>query len=121
MKKEIRNDEKKTTKKKEVNNEVKTKKNKVTKKKDSTKKNINTIHAFNILFVDIQIVITVLTVILAILFIFNQKYMTLFEFSLGLNLLVMAFNNYKIYKRSKLTLIYAFVGVMILFLIFLGV
>ena len=117
MKKEIKNEVKKTTNKKEV----KTKKTKVTKEKDAIKKSVNTINAFNILFVDIQIVITVLTVILAILFIFNQKFMTLFEFSLGLNLLVMAFNNYKIYKRSKLTLIYALVGAMILFLIFLGV
>ena len=82
-----------------------------------TKDNINTINALNIVFVDIQIVATILTVILAVLFIFNQKYMKLFEFSLGVNLLIMAFNNYKIYKRSKLTLVYAIVGIIILILL----
>ena len=79
--------------------------------------NANTTNALNIIFVDIQIVATILTVILAVLFIFNQKYMKLFEFSLGVNLLIMAFNNYKIYKRSKLTLVYAIVGIIILILL----
>ena len=97
--------------KKEIKNSKK-KKNKVNK----TNK-INTINALNIVFIDIQIVVTIFTIILAILFIFNQKYAKLFEFSLGINLLVMAFNNYKIYKRSRLTLVYGIVGVIILLLI----
>ena len=97
--------------KKEINN-------KKTSVKTKTKSsNVNTINALNIVFVDIQIVVTVLTVILAIVFIFNQKYTKLFEFSLGVNLLVMAFNNYKIYKRSRLTIVYAIVGIMILLLL----
>ena len=85
-------------------------------KKDN---NVNTINALNIIFVDIQIVVTILTVILAIVFLFNRGYFKLFQLSLGINLLVMAFNNYKIYERSKLTFIYAMAGIIIL--LFLGV
>jgi len=78
---------------------------------------MNKIHAFNIVFVDIQILVTILTVILAIMFLFNHNYLKLFQLSLGINLLLMAFNNYKIYKRSKLTLVYAIVGFIILLLL----
>ena len=73
--------------------------------------------ALNIIFVDIQIVVTILTVILAVVFIFNHSIFKLFQLSLGLNLLVMAFNNYKIYKRSNITIVYALVGVIILLLL----
>ncbi|MBR2246251.1 MAG: hypothetical protein IKG58_00265 [Bacilli bacterium] len=86
-------------------------KNKKTVKKDNKKKEIT---KTDMLFVDIQIVVTLLTIIIAILFVLNKASFKLFELSLGVNLLIIAFNNYKVYKRSKLTVLYILVGIALL-------
>ena len=85
-------------------------KNKKTKKNNENKQ----LTKVDILFVDIQVVVTILTIIIAILFMFDKASFKLFELSLGVNLLLIAFNNHKIYKRSRLTWLYAIVGIIIL-------
>ena len=44
----------------------------------------------------------------------NKTSLKMLELSLGLTLLSMAFNNYKIYKRSKLTFLYLIAGIAII-------
>lgn len=83
-------------------------------KKELKKQVPEKITQFNLVFVDLQILITICTIVMAILYMFNKVPFKLFQLSLGLNLLMIAFNNYKIYKRSRLTILYAVVGVIIL-------
>ena len=86
-------------------------------KKNSQKKKENKvtkINQFNILFVDIQIILTIMTVVLFVLVLLNKTSLKMLELSLGLTLLSMAFNNYKIYKRSKLTFLYLIAGIAII-------
>ena len=86
---------------------------KVEKKKEE-QKGPEKITKFNLVFVDLQILITICTIVIAVLYMFNKVPFKLFQLSLGINLLMIAFNNYKIYKRSRLTVLYAVVGVIIL-------
>ena len=92
-------------------------------KKSDTKKvvknnkdKVSPINKFNILFVDIQIVFTILTVILFVIYLFNRDLLSYLQLSLGVTLLVMAYNNYRIYKRAGTTILYVIVGVLLLVL-----
>ena len=70
---------------------------------------ISVINRFNIVFVDIQVIFTILVLIFGILYLFNSKMAIYFRGFLILDLLMMAFNNYKIYKRINMTIVYLFV------------
>lgn len=99
-------------------------KQKDTLKKDSKKqkKKIkgSVINQFNIFFVDLQMVLTFLTIIVFVLFIFHSKMLSYLQLSLGVTLLVMGYNNQIIYKRAKFTVAYVFVGIILLVLCILG-
>lgn len=75
---------------------------------------INPVNRFNIIFIDIQLLFTILTIIFAVLYLFNHQMELYFELSLIADLFIMAFNNYKIYKRSKMTIIYLIVAILLL-------
>lgn len=72
---------------------------------------ISVINRFNIIFVDIQVIFTVLVLIFGILYLFNSKMAIYFRGFLILDLLMMAFNNYKIYKRINMTIVYLLVAI----------
>ena len=72
---------------------------------------ISVINRFNIVFVDIQVIFTVLVLIFGILYLFNSKMAIYFKAFLILDLLMMAFNNYKIYKRINMTVVYLIVAI----------
>lgn len=80
------------------------------------KNNGSVINKFNILFVDLQIVMTILTIIVFILFLFNSGLKMFLQLSLGVTLLVMAYNNQRIYKRKSATIMYIIVGSTLLIL-----
>lgn len=80
------------------------------------KKSGSIINKFNILFVDLQIVMTILTIIVFILFLFNSGLKMYLQLSLGVTLLVMAYNNQRIYKRKGATIMYIIVGIALLVL-----
>ena len=82
--------------------------------KKKTKKELNKINSYNILFVNIQVILTIMTIITAILVLLDKVSFKMFELSLGLNLISIAFNNYKIYKRSKLTILYLILCIFLL-------
>lgn len=72
---------------------------------------ISVINRFNIVFVDIQVIFTILVLIFGILYLFNSKMAIYFRGFLILDLLMMAFNNYKIYKRINMTIVYLLVAI----------
>ena len=72
---------------------------------------ISVINRFNIVFVDIQVIFTILVLIFGILYLFNSKMTIYFRGFLILDLLMMAFNNYKIYKRINMTIVYLLVAI----------
>ena len=58
----------------------------------------------------IQFILTISVMILGIVTIINPKLIYIFEIVLGITLLIMGLNNYLIYKRKNLTLLYAIIG-----------
>ena len=58
----------------------------------------------------VQFILTISVIILGIVTIINPKLIYIFEIVLGITLLIMGLNNYLIYKRKNLTLLYAIIG-----------
>ena len=85
---------------------------------------ISKINRFNILFVDLQIIFTIVTVICVIWYLFNSKVWHVLQFVLGITLFIIGYNNKIIYNRPKFAWVYYIVGaVLIIFdiLLLLGV
>lgn len=79
------------------------------------KKQINQIGLF------IQIILLVILVYFLTLFIFIPELKNVVDYILSFLLIIMAVNNYKIYKRKKMTAIYGIIGALLLILTILGV
>ena len=91
---------------------------------DKEKKEMRKITRFNIVFINIQLVFTFLTIGLFIWFIIDSSIIYLFQFFLGLTLLVMAYNNQFIYRRKVATFLYIIICFILLILdciMYLGV
>lgn len=93
----------------------------MTKKENISKQKNNDIQPrkitpFNIVFINIQLFLTFLTIGLFIWYIIDSDIIYLFQFFLGITLLVMAYNNQIIYRRKLATVIYSIVGVILLIL-----
>ena len=58
----------------------------------------------------IQFILTITVIIFGIVTIFNTDLLYIFELILGIALLVMGLNNYLIYKRKNLTILYLIIG-----------
>ena len=91
------------SKKKEVTNQ------------DIMKKQINQIGLF------IQIILLFILVYFLTLLIFIPNFRSVVDYILAFLLIIMAVNNYKIYKRKKMTVIYGAIGIILLVLTILGV
>ena len=92
-------------KKIEKKDEVKTSKN------DRLKNNeMSPITRFNILFVDLQILFTVITIICFIWYLFNAKALYFLQASLGISLIVSGYNNKIIYNKKKMMYVYFILG-----------
>lgn len=88
-------------------------------KGDKTKgKNKNDViyknYVLNKIGITMQIVLVGLVLIFAVVSIFNPSCQYICTLFTGLALLVMAYNNYKIYKRKSFTMVYIIVGVLVL-------
>ena len=79
------------------------------------------INRFNIILVDIQVLLTMLVIILFIVCLFNRKYLIWVELSLSLALFCMAYNNFKIYRRKFATVLYLLVALVLLVLFVLRI
>lgn len=87
-------------------------------------KNKNKIHEGNIVGVTLQFIVTIVVVIMGILSLFVEGIFPFFEIVMAIDLFIMAFNNYKIYKKPYFTIIYIAVGIFLVassVLAFLGV
>ena len=71
---------------------------------------------FNIVFINLQLLFTFLTIGLFIWYIIDSSMIYLFQLFLGITLLVMAYNNQIIYRRRLATIAYSIVGVILLIL-----
>ena len=58
----------------------------------------------------IQFILTIGLIIFGIVTIFNTDLLYIFEIFLGITLLVMGLNNFLIYKRRNLTILYIIIG-----------
>jgi len=84
----------------------------------------NKINRFNILFIYVQLILTILTIIMLIIFLVKNNGRYLLQLFLGLDLIVMGYNNHLLYKRKGISIVYAIIGVVILItdlLLWLGV
>ena len=83
------------------------------------------VNRYNIIWVNIQAFITLAVLVLAVLSLaVDDKYFILMEILVAVDLFVMAFNNYRIYRRRNATIWYVVVGIFLLIyalLSFLGV
>ena len=85
---------------------------------------ISKINRFNILFVDLQVIFTVLTVIVLIWYLFDKSAWHFLQIILGITMIIIGYNNKIIYNRPKFAWVYYITGtVLIIFdiLLLLGV
>lgn len=100
------------------------KKNNEAKQQLKNNSKVNTINQHNIFPVVLQFIFTILVIVFGILYFINGDFNKWFLLSLGLALIIMAYNNHMVYKRANFTILYLVVGVIILIisiLNFLGV
>jgi hypothetical protein len=112
--------------KKKDEKEVKTtkKSTKTVKKNKKENNGISKINRFNILFVDLQVIFTVLTVIVLIWYLFDKSAWHFLQIILGITMIIIGYNNKIIYNRPKFAWVYYITGaVLIIFdiLLLLGV
>ena len=75
-------------------------------KKEKTNKIINSI------LINLQVVCTVVAIILFIIFIFKREVWIYLGLLLGFSLFLMAYNNYVIYKKKYMTIIFTIMGLL---------
>ncbi len=76
-------------------------------KKEKTNKVINNI------LINLQVVCTVVAIILFIIFIFKREVWIYLGLLLGFSLFLMAYNNYVIYKKKYMTIIFTIMGLLL--------
>ncbi len=81
----------------------------------------NKIHDFNFFGVFLQGVFTLLLLIFAVISIINHSMFPYFEIFMGIDLMIMAYNNKKIFQKEKLTLYYLIFGIIVLIVGIIGV
>ena len=76
------------------------------------KKKNNKINEYNVLGVNIQIVLTILVCIFGLLvLIVSSKYLKFLYLLIGLDLIILGYNNKKIFKKEGLTIVYMATGI----------
>lgn len=98
-------------KKKEV--EKKTTK-KSTKSVEKTNNGISQINRFNIFFVDLQVIFTILTVIMLIWYIFDKSAWHFLQIVLGITMIIIGYNNKIVYNRPKFAWVYYITGAILI-------
>ena len=78
------------------------------------------INEWNILGINIQIVVTIIVAIMGVLSLFLKRFFPFFQLAMAIDLFLLAYNNHKVYHRKNITLMYIGCGVsLILFAILL--
>lgn len=91
---------------------------KVTKKSTKTVKKTNNgisqINRFNILFVDLQVIFTILTVIMLVWYIFDDSAWHFLQIIFGITMLIIGYNNKVVYNRPKFAWVYYITGAILI-------
>ena len=96
------------TKEEKIKEEQKPQDNKSVTKKNVTKSDM--------IFLNIQFFLSIITIVLVIVYFFNKSLMFALQISLGLTMIVTGVNNIKVYKRKALTVFYFILGIALLVL-----
>ena len=82
------------------------------------------INEWNILGINIQIVVTIIVAVLGVLSLFLKQLFPFFQLTMAMDLFLLAYNNHKVYQRKKITLMYIMCGILLVLfavLLLLGV
>ena len=67
--------------------------------------------------VRIQLILTILTIIFLFISVFKNNYLTIFQIILGIDMMVVGYNEYVVFSKSKIkTIIYEIIGVLLVVL-----
>ena len=72
------------------------------------------INEFNILGVNMQIVVTIAVLIFGGIYLFTKRFRSVFEILMAMDLFIMAYNNEMIYHKRKATVLYIIFGILLL-------
>lgn len=74
----------------------------------------NKINRNNIVLVNIQIILTIASVVAFVMYLFNKNMWYILQFTLGFTLLFLAFMNYKVYEKKNYSFLYLVVGIILI-------
>lgn len=77
-------------------------------------KNISPINRFNILFVDLQAIFTLIAVVLLILYLLNVNVYHAFQIVLGITMIIIGYNQKIVYNKPKMSWVYYICGVILI-------
>lgn len=72
------------------------------------------INEYNILWINIQLLLTIATTVLFVVYLFDHSILWILELVSGVTLLILAFNNHRIFKRQDFTKTYLIVGLIVI-------
>ena len=75
---------------------------------------ISKINRFNILFVNLQVVFTILTVAMLIWYLFDSSAWHFLQIVLGITMIIIGYNNKIIYNRPKFAWVYYISGIVLI-------
>lgn len=74
----------------------------------------NKVNSFTIFLVYIQGILSIITGIVFVIYLFNREIFTILQFCLGITLLFMAFLSSRVYKKSKFTILCLVFGILLI-------
>ena len=76
----------------------------------------NKIHEFNILYFNIQLIMTILTTVIFVLYLFNKNYKTMLQLCFSFTLFSVGINEFVIYHKKNMG--WLMIGISLIILIF---
>ena len=74
----------------------------------------NKIHDYNVIYFNLQLVMSIITLIFFVWYLFNSKMIKILRFCVGLTLICVSLSDFKIYHKNKMGWITLIVGLLII-------
>lgn len=74
----------------------------------------NKINKSNIVLVNIQIILTITSVVASFMYLFNNDMWYILQFTLGFTILFLAYMNFKVYEKKIYSFVYLIVGIVLI-------
>ena len=74
----------------------------------------NKIHDYNIIYFNLQLIMSIITLILFVWYLFNKKIIIILRFCVGLTLVCVSLSDFKIYHKNKMGWITLIFGLLII-------